>query len=367
MVTPPDGSDPDRSTASANRSQEATEAERRALAEVTDRLAADLESSSASTTQRRLYRSMLTTVEGLAGEGSEVIDLKLADSALAEMAEAFRIFRPYRKRMKVTIFGSARTEADHPAYNQARDLAAEMADAGWMVVTGAGPGIMAAGMEGAGREQSIGVNIRLPHEQGANPFIAQDPKLVEMRYFFTRKLMLIKESDGYVVLPGGFGTLDEGYELLTLLQTGKAEPAPVVMLDVPGGTYWEGWTRFLHDEVEPRGLVSPADHAFFFITDDVTSARDELLGFYRNYRSCRWVGDLLVIRMVTAPTRSELAGLNRRFSDIVASGVIRLTKPLPPERNDADELDLARIAFRFDKVSYGRLRQLIDALNHLGA
>jgi uncharacterized protein (TIGR00730 family) len=225
---------------------------------------------------------------------------------------------------------------------------------------------MAAGMEGAGSERSIGVNIRLPHEQGANAFIAQDPKLVEMRYFFTRKLMLIKESDAYVVLPGGFGTLDEGYELLTLLQTGKAEPAPVVMLDVPGGTYWEGWTRFLNDEVEPRGLVAPDDRAFFLITDDVASARDELLAFYRNYRSCRWVGDLLVIRLRTAPSRSELAELNRRFGDIVDSGVIRLTKPLPPERNDADELDLARIALRFDKVSYSRLRQLIDALNRLG-
>jgi uncharacterized protein (TIGR00730 family) len=366
MVMPPGGSDVDRSAATPSRAKAATEAERHALAEVTGHLADDLESGGASTTQRRLYRSMVTTVAGLAGEGTEVIDLKLADSALAEMAEAFRIFRPYRRRMKVTMFGSARTEANHPAYDQARDLAAAMADAGWMVVTGAGPGIMAAGMEGAGRERSIGVNIRLPHEQGANPFIAQDPKLVEMRYFFTRKLMLIKESDAYVVLPGGFGTLDEGYELLTLLQTGKAEPAPVVMLDVPGGTYWEGWTRFLLDEVEPRGLVSPEDHAFFFITDDVASARDELLGFYRNYRSCRWVGDLLVMRMRTAPTRPELAELNRRFGDIVASGVIRLTKPLPPERNDVDQLDLARIAFRFDRVNYGRLRLLIDALNRLG-
>ena len=210
--------------------------------------------------------------------GTDVIDLKVADTALAEMAEAFRVFQPLRRRKKVTIFGSARTEPDHPAYRQARALAAAMAGAGWMVVTGAGPGIMAAGMEGAGREQSIGVNIRLPHEQGANRFIAQDPKLVEMRYFFTRKLMLLKESDGFIVLPGGFGTLDEGFELLTLLQTGKAEPAPVVLLDVPGGTYWDGWSRFLAEEVEPRGLVAPDDRAFFTITDDVAAASAELLG-----------------------------------------------------------------------------------------
>ena len=183
-----------------------------------------------------------------------------------------------------------------------------------MVVTGAGPGIMAAGMEGAGRERSFGVNIRLPHEQGANEFIAQDPKLVEMRYFFTRKLMLIKESDGYAVLPGGFGTLDEAFELLTLLQTGKAQPAPLVLLDVPGGTYWRGWARFVEDEVASRGLVSLEDHSLYRITADVDEAADEILGFYRNYHSVRWVGDLLVMRLRQAPTRAQVAELNERFA-----------------------------------------------------
>ena len=185
-------------------------------------------------------------------------------------------------------------------------------------------------MEGAGRDKSIGVNIRLPFEQGANAFIAQDPKLVEMRFFFTRKLMLIKESDGYVVLPGGFGTLDEGFELLTLLQTGKAEPAPVVMLDVPGGDYWQGWDEFLRTEVEPRGLVSDDDRSLFTITDDVGQATAEILGFYRNYQSCRWVGDLLVMRLKVAPDRAALADLNRRFADIVTGGAMRMSKPLPP-------------------------------------
>lgn len=232
-----------------------------------------------------------------------------------------------------------------------------------MVVTGAGAGIMAAGMEGAGRDQSIGVNIRLPFEQGANTFIAQDPKLVEMRYFFTRKLMLIKESDGYVVLPGGFGTLDEGFELLTLLQTGKAMPAPIVLLDVPGGDYWAGWDRFVTEQVEPRGLISPEDRALFTITDSVTEAADQILGFYRNYQSCRWVGDLLVLRMLRMPGKKELQSLNRHFSDIVTSGVIRSTKPLSPERADGDHLDQPRLALRFDRRSYGRLRQLIDAVN----
>jgi hypothetical protein len=222
---------------------------------------------------------------------------------------------------------------------------------------------MAAGMEGAGRDRSIGVNIRLPMEQGANAFIAQDPKLVEMRYFFTRKLMLIKESDGYVVLPGGFGTLDEAYELLTLLQTGKAEPAPVVLLDVPGGTYWQAWSRFLTEEVESRHLVSPDDRSFFLVTDSTDVAAHELLDFYRNYQSCRWVGDLLVLRLQDGPSKARLAELTQQFADILTGGVIRRVKPFPPERNDDDHLALDRVALRFDRVHYGRLRQLIDALN----
>jgi uncharacterized protein (TIGR00730 family) len=335
------------------------------LAGSIDRLVDELVPGDASAAQRRLFRSMLDTVAGLASEGTEVIDLKVADSALAEMADAFRVFRPFRHERKVTIFGSARTEPEHPAYRCTRDLAASMAEADWMVVTGAGPGIMAAGMEGAGRDKSIGVNIRLPFEQGANSFIAQDPKLVEMRYFFTRKLMLIKESDGYVVMPGGFGTLDEGFELLTLLQTGKAEPAPVVMLDVPSGSYWSGWDEFLATAVEPRGLVSPDDRSLFMITDDVEVATAEILGFYRNYQSCRWVGDLLVMRMLRGPDAGELARLNSEFADIVADGSMRLSKPLAPERSDADHLEFDRMVFRFDKVHYGRLRQLIDAINCL--
>jgi uncharacterized protein (TIGR00730 family) len=354
----PAGSEGPAATDGAGRTGDVTDA--------VDRLVGLLAPADAPPSKRRLYRSMLTTVVGLAEEGTEVIDLKVADSALGEMAEAFRVFQPFRRRKKITIFGSARTEPDHPAYRCTRELAASLAASDWMVVTGAGPGIMAAGMEGAGRDHSIGVNIRLPFEQGANAFIAQDPKLVEMRYFFTRKLMLIKESDGYVVMPGGFGTLDEGYELLTLLQTGKAEPAPVVMLDVPGGTYWQAWDRFLVDEVAARGLVSDDDRSLFMITDDVGEAAAEILGFYRNYQSCRWVGDLLVMRLLVAPDSAQLRSLNRQFADIVAEGSMRLSKPFPPERADHDQLDLARLAFRFDRIHYGRLRQLIDELNRLG-
>lgn len=328
-----------------------------------ERLVAELGGASSSRAQRALYRSMLATVRELAREDTDVIDLKIADAALAEMSEAFRVFRPFREVKKMTVFGSARTAPDDRAYAHTRELAAAMAGADWMVVTGAGPGIMAAGMEGAGTDRSIGVNIRLPFEAGANTFIAQDPKLVEMRYFFTRKLMLIKESDGYAVLPGGFGTLDEVFELLTLLQTGKAVPAPVVLLDTPGGDYWSEWDRFLEQAVATRGLISADDRSLFTITDDVGVATEELTGFYRNYQSCRWVGDLLVLRMLMTPSPAEMAGLNDRFGDIVAGGVIRPTKPLPPERAGNDHLDQPRLALRFDKFHYGRLRQLIDAVN----
>jgi uncharacterized protein (TIGR00730 family) len=316
-----------------------------------------------SPNRRELIRSMLATVWELAHDESDVGDLKIADAALGEMAEAFRVFRPYRSVRKLTMFGSARTLPEDPVYVLARDLAARLAGAGWMVVTGAGPGIMAAGSEGAGRDHSFGVNIRLPNEEGANPFIAQDPKLVEMRYFFTRKLMLIKESHAYALLPGGFGTQDECYELLTLLQTGKAEPAPVVLVETPGGTYWHGWRRFVDGEAVRPGFISPTDVALFKVANSVEEAADEVLGFYRNYHSCRWVGDLLVLRLQVAPSPAELKELNRRFGDIVVSGSIRPASPFPPERSGGDHVELPRLAFRFDKFHFARLRLLIDALN----
>jgi hypothetical protein len=314
-----------------------------------------------STAQSRELQDMIGSLADLAREGTSVGDLKIANTALAEMAEAFRVFRPYRHVRKVTMFGSARTKPDDPIYILARDLAAKLAAADWMVVTGAGPGIMAAGLEGAGREHAFGVNIRLPFEGDANPFIAQDPKLVEMRYFFTRKLMLIKESHAYAVLPGGFGTQDESFELLTLLQTGKAEPAPVVMVETPGGTYWHSWVRFVQEAAIEAGWVSPEDQALFKVTNTLEEAAAEILGFYRNYHSIRFVGDLLVLRMQVQPSKAELADLNRRFADIVVRGNIRAAGPFPPERNDHPELP--RLAFRFDRFHFARLRQLIDAVN----
>ena len=232
-----------------------------------------------------------------------------------------------------------------------------------MVVTGAGPGIMAAGLEGAGREHSFGINIRLPFEQGASPHIAEDPKLVEMKYFFTRKLMLMKESAGYAVLPGGFGTQDEAFELLTLVQTGKADPTPIVLVDVPGGTYWRSWQRFVDEELVGDGLVSAGDRALYRITDSVEDAVAELLGFYRNYHSRRFVGSRLVLRVRRAPDDHQLAELSAQFADIADASGLQRSEPLPIERSEGDHLELERVVFRFDRIHQGRLRELIDALN----
>jgi len=331
-----------------------------------DRLVALLDAAGATRDRDQLFEILVSAVR-LAGDGAERLDLKITNAALKEMRGAFNMFRPFREVPKVTIFGSARTGPDDPLYAVATTLAGRMADRGWMVVTGAGPGIMAAGMEGAGRERAIGVLIRLPFEAGANEVIAGDDKLIEMKYFFTRKLMLIKESEAFVALPGGFGTLDETFELLTLVQTGKAMPVPIVLLDTPGGGYWRGWERFVREEVGGNGMVDPADASLYCVTDSVDQAVAEVEGFYRNYHSLRWVGNRLVLRLRAAPTGPELAGLSEEFADIVERGRIERAEPFPPEVSGDDHLDLPRVALRFDRHGFGRLRMLIDALNALGS
>jgi len=314
---------------------------------------------------RDVLRSLLLAALDLVHADADRLDLKIARSALAEMSEAFKMFAPYRDVPKVTLFGSARAAPTDRLYTLARELARRMAAAGWMVVTGAGPGIMAAGNEGAGRHMTIGVNIRLPFESEPNSWIADDEKLVEMKYFFTRKLMLMKESTGFLVLPGGFGTLDECFELLTLLQTGKAEPAPIVLMDPPGDSYWKAWESFVQTQVYARGLADLLDSALYRITDDVDEAIAELTGFHANYHSRRFVERVMVIRLRKAPDDEELAMLSEAFADICSPRGIWRTPPLPAERADGDHLELERIALEFDRAHHGRLRQLIDALNAL--
>ena len=292
-------------------------------------------------------------------------DARVIQTALRELRYAFRLFAPYARVRKVTIFGSARTQSDQVEYQQAVDFGRKIAKAGFMVITGAGPGIMQAGHEGAGPENSFGVNIRLPWEQSANPVIREDKKLVTFKYFFTRKLIFIRHSDAIVLFPGGFGTLDEGYEALTLMQTGKSQLMPLVLVDSPGGTYWKTWDKNIREHLLRNQLISPDDLNLYRITDNTDEAVKIITRFYRNYQSTRFVKDLLVIRLKNAPSDSALAALNEDFADIINGEPIKRIQPTPEEVEGGDNLDLARIAFGFNRHDYGRLRQLIDVLNGL--
>lgn len=315
--------------------------------------------------ERGLITRMLETSLLLGMENTERLNLKIASSALREMHEAFRLFQPFHGVPKVTVFGSARTGHDDPLYVHARDVAAALAEDGWMVVTGAGPGIMQAAAEGAGSKMSLGVSIRLPFEEAANTIITESEQVVAMKYFFTRKLMLIKESKGFICLPGGFGTMDEMFELLTLQQTGKAEPMPIVLLDAPGGGFWTGLKTYVDEQLVPAGVISPGDMDRVLITDSVAEAAASVTGFWRNYDSLRWVGDRLVLRLVHEPTDAEIESLNERFSGMCSHGRIERTEALGAERTDGDVVDLPRLALHLEQRSVGSLFALIRAINEL--
>ncbi|MEV4774465.1 TIGR00730 family Rossman fold protein [Microbacterium sp. LTA6] len=316
-------------------------------------------------TNRSLITRILRSGVLLGQDGTSRLDLKIASAALAEMRDAFRLFQPYSKIPKVTVFGSARTRHDDPLYEQARGVASALADQGWMVVTGAGPGIMQAAAEGAGTERAIGVSIRLPFEEKPSDVMADDSHIVQMKYFFTRKLMLIKESLGFICLPGGFGTMDEMFELLTLQQTGKAEPMPIVLLDEPGGDFWQGLERFIKEQMVPAGVISPNDFDRVLVTDSVDAAAAEITGFWRNYDSLRWVGDRLVLRLRGVPSDADVAALNEEFSDLLLDGSIERIEPVQAEVLDHDRLDLPRLALRLRRREVGALYRLIGAINAL--
>ncbi len=317
------------------------------------------------TSDQDLIARILATGVGMGLDDTDRLDLKITSAALTEMRAAFALFAPYRDIPKVTIFGSARTKPDDVLYVAAREVAHELAERGWMVVTGAGPGIMHAAAEGAGGDNSIGVSIRLPFEDKPNQIVADAERVVAMKYFFTRKLMLIKESRGFVCVPGGFGTLDEMFELLTLQQTGKAEPTPIVLLDAPGGTFWNGLRRFVDEDLVPAGVISPDDLDRVLVTDSVRDAADAITGFWRNYDSLRWVGKRLVLRLRAEPTDAEIDELNRRFPDLIAEGSIARVAPLRQELADEDRTHLPRIALTLNPYKVGSLFRLINALNEL--
>jgi uncharacterized protein (TIGR00730 family) len=290
-------------------------------------------------------------------------DVRVIQTALRELRYAFRLFAPYAHKRKVTIFGSARTQPNKLEYQQAVEFGKKIAKAGFMVITGAGPGIMQAGHEGAGPENSFGVNIRLPWEQSANPVIKEDKKLVTFKYFFTRKLIFIRHSDAIALFPGGFGTMDEGYEALTLMQTGKSQLMPLVLIDRPGGTYWKTWDKHVREHLLRDQLIAPDDLNLYQITDNTDEAVRIIARFYRNFHSTRFVKDLFVIRLKHAPSQTAIDAMNEDFGDINNGQPIKRIEPTPEEREDNDHLELARIAFEFNRHDYGRLRQLVDVLN----
>ncbi len=310
-----------------------------------------------------LIEQIRESADKLAKDKTSRGDLKILSRTLRELRYAFKVFSPYRHLRKVTIFGSARTAPEQPAYAQAVEFGRAMAQRGWLIVTGAASGIMEAGHLGAGRENSMGLNILLPFEQAANRIIAGDSKLVHMKYFFTRKLMFVKESDAICLLPGGFGTLDEGLEVLTLLQTGKRDLAPMVFLDEPGGDFWDRFQRFVRDCLLGRGMIGEEDLSLYRLTCRVEEAVDEILGFYRVYHSMRRVRDKLVFRLHQAPDAALLAEINDRFADLLTSGKFSVGGPLPEERDEPLLAGLPRLIFAFSRHNYGRLRQLIDCLN----
>lgn len=311
-----------------------------------------------------LIRELLVTGVRLAEDHTARGDLKIAAAAIREMRRAFAAFAPYRAVRKVSIFGSARTTRESSLYRLTVDLAARMAEREWMVITGAGPGIMRAGVEGAGIGNSFGVSIRLPFETAAPEFDDDRTRLIPFRYFFTRKLMFMKESSGFVLLPGGFGTLDECFELLTLLQTGKSVPAPVVLLDEPGGTYWSRWVEFIRHELA-GDYIAPGDLDLVRVTDDVGVAVEEVTSFYANYHSIRFVEGRLVIRLRHAPGPERLEELSAEFADVIVDGRITRVDADPREIAEQDAPDCERIAFGFDRRGWARLRHLIDALNRV--
>jgi len=299
------------------------------------------------------------------GDVEDSGDVRVIQTAIRELRYAFRMFAPYAGTRKVTIFGSARTHPSKQEYQQAIEFGKKITEAGFMVITGAGGGIMQAGHEGAGPEKSFGANIRLPWEQAANPVIREDKKLVTFKYFFTRKLIFIRHADAIVLFPGGFGTLDEGYEAITLMQTGKSQLMPLVLVDKPGGTYWKTWDKHVREHLLRDQLISADDLNLYQITDDAGQAVKIITRFYRNFHSSRFVKDLFVIRLKHAPSNSALAALNEDFADIIPGPPIQRIEPTAEEIEDGDHLDLARIGFGFNRRDYGRLRQLIDVLNGL--
>lgn len=312
-----------------------------------------------------LIREMIIAALKAGYEDYGRADLRLMNTTMKEMRFTAKIFGPYRHKRKVTIFGSARTRPDEPVYDHARQFGKRLVEEGYMVITGAGAGIMQAANEGAGPEYSFGVNILLPFEQKPNPVLIGNPRLITYKYFFNRKVAFVKEADAIALFPGGFGTLDEAMETLTLVQTGKHSPLPLVLLDEPGGTYWTKLLDFFRDKLLSEGYLSESDMSLFMIVDSIEDAIDHIKHFYSRYHSLRYVGDKLSIRLSKDIDRAAVDILNDKFGDILSpGGRIVLSGPLPQEADEPEIATLPRLIVDFNKMDFGRLRHLIDSINN---
>lgn len=331
-------------------------------AESLERIVAALDGNGTSSSKKMIQRLLSATADLIESDASS-LDFKIATTTLEEMTRAFDMFAPYRAKPKVSIFGSARTTPENPIYGLTARTAKALSDSGFMVVTGAGPGIMEAGMLGAGRENSIGVSIRLPFETGANSVIAGDDKYVSMRYFFTRKLMLVKESQAFLCMPGGFGTLDETFELLTLAQTAKSVPVPIVFMEVPGDPFWTPLMDTMEPLLRRHGLISDNDHTLYKIAGSIDEAVNEIVGFYTNYHSIRFVNDVMYIRMQRPIPATDFQLIASEFASLAADGFIEQTSASSIEVKESDNVELSRIAMKYSGKGFATLRPLIDALN----
>jgi hypothetical protein len=310
-----------------------------------------------------LIEEMIVTALKIGRDEMGAGDLKLINRSLKELRYAAKVFAPYTNVRKIAVFGSARTPQEAVPFQMAEEFGREIVKHDFMVITGGGDGIMGAAQRGAGRENSFGLNIRLPFEQRANPIIDGDGKLINFNYFFTRKLNFVKETHALALFPGGFGTMDEGFEVLTLMQTGKGRIIPMVLLDQPGGTYWETWMKFVRDDMFKLGYVSDEDFSLFKLCHSVAEAISEIVQFYKNYHSVRWVGDQFVIRLTNRLSEKAVVSLNEDFCDMVREGKIVQGAALPPEKNEPEIWNLPRLILKPHRRDFGRFRQLIDAIN----
>ncbi len=331
-----------------------------------DRAIEDLMEAAGGIAHRPIVREMIISALKAGRENEGRADLKLMNTSLKEMRFTTKVFAPYRHLRKVTVFGSARTAPAEPSYRMAVELGRRLVAAGYMVITGGGPGIMQAANEGAGAEHSFGVNIRLPFEQKSNPVLENSPRSITYKYFFNRKVAFVKEADAVALFPGGFGTLDEAMETLTLVQTGKRDPLPLVLLEPPGSTYWDKWRRFIEDQLLGTGRIAREDLALFEIVSSVEEAVAAIDRFYRRYHSLRYVNGQCVLRLNAPLAADQIEGLADRFADLLApGGRMQASGPLPEEAGQTDIAHLPRLVIDFNRRSLGRLRQLIDRLNDL--